>query len=352
MPEDQPNPFATPAAWDVAAGPPPPPPASSSQLLYELRPLSLGEILDRTFAVYKRRFWLFAGLSTVAAGCSTLITLANLLMGTRTAFAPLAPRPANPAVDMRYVAIGAVTILIGLMLYLVAFGVTQAATVSAVSAVYVGEETSLGIAFRKVRRHWFRYILIMLWQGWSAIWLPLALIIPAAFLVSIPSLAIAGGLLIFLGVLSLIYSPFAAIRNSLGIVASAVEDLKVRRAMRRSKDLVAGHKARVLAIFLLAWVLGMVAGIGQSIFTTWGQFSHGAFRIVLDAIALLITFLSTAMVTPVSAIALCLFYIDERVRKEGFDLEVLMARAGGAPAPPSTPPPSTDLPSPFTSELA
>jgi hypothetical protein len=53
------------------------------------------------------------------------------------------------------------------------------------------------------------------------------------------------------------------------------------------------------------------------------------------------------MVVPVSAISLCIFYVDERVRKEGFDVEMLMNRA-------TTPPVSTGieaLPSPFTSEL-
>jgi hypothetical protein len=36
----------------------------------------------------------------------------------------------------------------------------------------------------------------------------------------------------------------------------------------------------------------------------------------------------------VAAIALCLFYFDERVRHEGFDIEFLMLRARGAPANP------------------
>jgi hypothetical protein len=75
--------------------------------------------------------------------------------------------------------------------------------------------------------------------------------------------------------------------------------------------------------------------------------SHGAVKLLLEAIALLVTFATTAMVVPVAAIALCLFYIDERVRKEGFDLEILLLR--GAPAPPPAP---ESLPSPFSSELA
>ena len=35
-------------------------------------------------------------------------------------------------------------------------------------------------------------------------------------------------------------------------------------------------------------------------------------------------FLCSSLIGPVAAIALCLFYVDERVRKEGFDIEFLM----------------------------
>src|SRR5579875_3627754 len=39
---------------------------------FELRPLSLGEILDRTFALYRSRFWLFAGISMIAAAVNAV----------------------------------------------------------------------------------------------------------------------------------------------------------------------------------------------------------------------------------------------------------------------------------------
>ena len=41
--------------------------AGTPQRQFELRPLSLGEILDRIFALYRSRFWLFAGISMIAA---------------------------------------------------------------------------------------------------------------------------------------------------------------------------------------------------------------------------------------------------------------------------------------------
>jgi hypothetical protein len=32
---------------------------------FELRPLSLGELLDRAFLLYRRNFWLFAGIMVI-----------------------------------------------------------------------------------------------------------------------------------------------------------------------------------------------------------------------------------------------------------------------------------------------
>src|SRR6201995_4214584 len=51
----------------VDAPPPMGPPA------YELRPLTLGEVLDRTFSLYRSRFWLFCGIAASAAAVELLV---------------------------------------------------------------------------------------------------------------------------------------------------------------------------------------------------------------------------------------------------------------------------------------
>ena len=351
MQENPTNPFGAPAPWATAAPPPPPPqhgPATSG-LLYELRPLSLGEILDRTFSLYRRHFWLFAGLSTIAAAVPTLSTLLQFVFAI-PAFKPGAAAGAD--FNGRKLAVSFAIIFIGAILGLLAYSITQAATVKAVFAVYVGEETSISSALRSTLKHWIRYILITLWLGFSAIWLPLvfymvfiaSLIVPA---LRSPLVMVLFALL-FLG--SLVYAVIAYIRNSLGVVASTIEDLKVRKAMRRSKVLVAAHKARVFAIYLLAFALQIAASFFQGITGYIVGISHGVTRLLFEALSLLVTYSTTALVVPVAAIALCLFYIDERVRKEGFDLEILMG--GDTPAATIANADPDALPSPFTSELA
>jgi hypothetical protein len=325
---------------------PPPPPPAPAQLLYELRPLSLGEILDRTFTLYRKRFWLFAGLAVVSASVVTVGSFVQMTWG------PAGTKPTAADAPRAAIITGLSSLLIGLI-QIVAFSVTQAATVSAVSAVYLGEETTIGKAFRTVRAKWFRYILIVLWQSWSAMWLPLVLLIVGLVLLAMVRLGLRplGVLVLVLAGFSLIYSVIAYMRNSLAVVASVVEHLKVRRSMRRSKDLAHGRLWRILGLILLMYVLSLVAGVAQATIGFFMGLSHGPQRAMLEALALLTTFVSNSLVTPVGAIAFCLLYIDARVRDEGFDVETLMNRAAGSPKPSPAELPPSDLPSPFSSEL-
>ena len=45
---------------------------------HELRPLTTGEILDRTFFLYRSNFWLYVGLASIAAGVSVLASISRL----------------------------------------------------------------------------------------------------------------------------------------------------------------------------------------------------------------------------------------------------------------------------------
>jgi hypothetical protein len=105
-----------------------------------------------------------------------------------------------------------------------------------------------------------------------------------------------------------------------------MEDLEVPRAMRRSKQLVAGRKVRIFLLLLLLFALYCVAGALQFPFALLLLHSRSAEHIVGQFIALLVAFLCSSLIGPIASIALCLFYIDERVRREAFDIEFLMNR--------------------------
>jgi hypothetical protein len=50
--------------------------------------------------------------------------------------------------------------------------------------------------------------------------------------------------------------------------------------------------------------------------------------ILLQVVNLFISFLERSFVMPIYAIALLLFYNDQRTRQEGYDIELLMVQAG------------------------
>ena len=338
-------------AWGPLAGTVPPQPsafqtATPAPPLYDLRPLSTGEILDRSFSLYRRRFWLYAGLSSVAAAVTTVGTFVRLTWGFGATFG----EQAGP----RQLLVSAISTLVTSVFFLLAYSVTQAATVSAVGSVYLGRQTSIGQSFATVRRFWYRYLGIVLWQAWSSMWLPLLLIIPAiVFLIDVKlNLQTLGAFLLIPVFASLVYSVIAYIRNSLGIAASVGEGLTVRQSMRRSKTLVAGRKGRVFALLMLMYVLSLAAGVVQGVFAVFMTLSHQGVHILLEALTLLATFATGTLVTPVGAIAFCLLYLDERVRREGLDVEMSLERAAAGTVPPPPPPPPGSVaadPSPFSS---
>jgi len=309
-------------AGDANPAPPPVPPAQR----WELRPLAVGEILDRVFAMYRSHFWFFAGLSAVSAGVSTVTAILRLIYS----------HFAGAAVGSPSYAIGAIVIgIVQSGCFLIAYSLTLAATTSGVNAFYVGEPNSMGVSLRTARRLWLRCLGIGLWQAWSAMWVFLFLILP---LVLVPLMfpgmrgAVAAlYVLVVLGMLGgLVYGVVAYLRNSLAVPAAVIENLRVRAAMRRSKNLATGRIGRIFLLILLVYAVWVVAGLVQLPLAFLAIRAKGAEQFVLQGSVLAISFIVTTVVGPIAAIGLCLFYFDERVRREGFDIEMLLRNASPA----------------------
>jgi hypothetical protein len=316
------------------AGPPPLPPRAAA---FELRPLSLGEILDRTFAVYRGRFWLFAGLASIAASVQ-LVANAGLMVATH-----FVRVHQNATAALGFRAVG--NYAVALVFFLIS-AVTQAATVFALGEVYLGRAASVGLALRATAGRWYRYLGVALWQGWSAVWVMTLLLAPAIVLAALMPGAggLARGLLTGLVVLVAIFGGgawgvYAFLRNALGVQACVMEELTVRAAMRRSKFLSMGAKGRIFVVLLIAYVLLTVAGLVQLPMAFAMVRSPAVEHVAAEASILLISFFSNTLVAPVALIGLSLVYIDQRVRKEAYDLALLLGDET-ATAIPRPPPPT------------
>lgn len=302
---------------------------ASPQLHYDLRPLSTGEVLDRTFQIYRSRFALFAGLAVLPAAVSVVTSALRLLYAAHQDTHVL-PGAAYSRAQIFSGALSLGAAIISLLLY----GITQAATTWAVSAVYLGEAASIRAAYGVAFRNWLRYTLIVLRQLWSVMWLPILLFATAIAISGI--FGRHGGLLwliiplYVLAFLSMIYAVWAYIRISLAVPAAVVESLKVRAAVRRSAQLLATRKVRIFLLLMLLAALYMVVGVIESPLLILAVRSRGAQAFVTQAINLSVSFVAGTLIGPVGAIAVCLFYFDERVRREGFDIEWMMRKLAPA----------------------
>src|SRR5581483_10813966 len=221
---------------------------------------------------------------------------------------------------------------------------TQAAAVWALSEVYLGRRATIGESIRTVVGRTFRFVGIALWQVWSALWLPLLVAGPGALLVLGPSRIASpwiGGTLMFLGIAGGgVYGIFAFIRNSLAVQSSVLEQLKVRPAMRRSKVLSAGAKARIFVVYLITWCLFIVAGFIEMPLALLIGFGavRGEKHITAQIALLLVNFVAYSAVVPVVMIGLTLVYFDQRVRQDGLDLLVMLEGGVHADTSGSAPP--------------
>src|SRR5215475_14367860 len=127
---------------------------------------------------------------------------------------------------------------------------------------------------------------------------------------------------------------------SLAIPVTVLEGGGLNASVSRSKELTRGSRGRIFVIYLLVVVLAiMVAIIFQAplgvLAVLLGRGNQGSAIALIYAVGAIGSFLSTSLVGPLVTIALTLIYYDQRVRKEGFDLQLMMTslEPGSSAAP-------------------
>lgn len=285
----------------------------------DLRPLSLGELLDRTFTLYRGHFLLFAGISAIPHVFVLLIQLAQTMFSPAGGIFAVATNPNVSGQMPGFSAAGiADTLAFGfaaLVVSVLASLYSQGATVIAVSDLYLGRTMTLGEAFRRVRGE----------------------------IGTIFGVAVLGGLAVIGGLILLIIPGiYIALRLAVAVQAAVLENIGPADAMSRSFSLTKDNAGRVFLIYLLYIFLlyGAVALLGMPfIVGTMLTKSNPDLLRLFTMLTQVGSFIAEALVIPFATIAMSLFYYDMRVRKEGFDLQMMMNPLTGA-APAASAPPS------------
>ena len=306
-----------------------------------LRPLTLGEILDRTAELYRTNFLLLAGISSIYAG--VLLVLGLVQIGVQRSFSAM-------HMNTALIVAAVVGIVLLVLVSMVGGGVAVAANTRAVGWLHLGETASIGAAYRAVLPRTGRYVW-MLTIIYFLAWFP-CVVVYAAYAVLLfhyirttgmlnahaapaidqtTALMLLGASIAFI-VLVLafgIYGIIMSLRYSLAVPACTVENLKARPAIKRSIFLSKGSRWRIFMLGLLTLIiqLGLV-GLTQGFFILAGLKHKGELPLWMSVLQQLLAFLTNTFVGPIYATGFTLFYFDQRVRKEGFDIEHMMQTAG------------------------
>jgi uncharacterized membrane protein len=247
-----------------------------------LRPLSVGEILDVSFTLYRRHFAPLAGVALVCSGIPVLLNMFIEASGGMLQNLPL--------------------VLVYYIVFTALSAIATAATVFIVSESYLGRPIDAATALRRA----------------------------APYIVKVLVCSMMTAFLVFVGFLFLIIPGFILLVGLvLSIPALVIEpQLGAGAALSRSWDLTRGSRWRIFGLLLVVVILLYIpiAAVGGivAMFVPGGS---GLFlarpTATVSVAAVAISGLVQIFIYPLFYCVLTVAYYDLRVRKEGFDLEVL-----------------------------
>jgi hypothetical protein len=320
-------------------------------MIEALRPATLGEILDRTAHLYRSRFLVFFGIAVVPAGTMLACAASVFLFFAWIGSAGVALGPAT--VGVLSMTLFAVCTLILLPLWAAATGLGSGALNHAADAAFLNERITIGDAYRAAWKRGWRYIWLGLLRTIIVIAAPVIGYTVLVFVLALADAAAkksgsdasdASTLLILAAPAGLgFYVGWMLLRLCLAFPASVVERIDAWAALKRAFSLSTGTRGRMLVLYLLGAVLGWILSMALTIPVIIVVSLIPGLNTPQHSPVLGMVFLFTvygawfavqAFTRPVYAIALMVFYYDQRIRLEGFDIEWMMRQAGMIPAPP------------------
>ena len=256
-----------------------------------LRPLEIGDLLDETFRMYRRHFFLFAGISVILA--IPTAALFGLGFGSLTLALQQAGQADLSSLTPLLASFGA-----GLLITFLILPFTNTAVVYAACESALGRPVTPGGIFRGVLRRYFP--LLGYWLLFSVSGLVAAVLCVAPL-----------ALWAWLFVMWIVVTP-----------AMFVENIGLGAAFGRSRQLVEGRWWRTFLVLFLMVIVWYVARFALDAFLQLAQFLLAIVvsPFIVAAITLGSAELVSALVSPVLQIVIVLIYFDLRVRREALDL--------------------------------
>jgi hypothetical protein len=296
---------------------------------YDFEPMSVGGILDRTFKIYSDNFIRFI---TIVAIIQIPLALLNIISMSFLQRGVPVRNEADSGQSRRYtredlqnfnteegrtrftntdkedeypswmIFSGGIGLIVTGILRMLGHVLCRGALIKSVSETYLGNDITVGQAYRFV---WPKF---------------LTLILAGIFVVLVVYLG-----LLLLVVPGIIFSLWFALTTP----AIVVENLKAIKGMERSKALASGNLGK---IFSIAFLIIVISWVVTMTFVYAGSFLCGILfsknMLLMTFSTQLIAIIVQILIVPIGAIAYILLYYDLRIRKEGFDLVMLANSIG------------------------
>lgn len=321
-------------------------------------PLSLGELLDRAFRLYRLRFKSFitiAALFLVPYAVVSGLLTGGFLTSYYSLFTQMAAVPSgdlpSDTVQQVFAGIGTfagAAILVSLAGLVVMLLNTLSLTSHAVAALY-GRPEPIRESVRRARRRFWPAVRmnILKWLALAGIALALAMV---GGIVGFLAAAAAGGAISLVapegsnsGVIASVGLIFLLMCGYfVGIVLLAIpvvylmgrwqvalpgivdQGWRARQSLGESWRLSHGHTWRVIGYLVLVWALSAVitsVPLYLIQYVALFAFSDPQMVLVAGALSSVASALLSVLWQPLAAIAVALLYFDLRVRQEGLDIE-------------------------------
>ncbi len=302
---------------------------------FAIEPLSLSEMLDRSFQICRTWFWkLFLILAipwlVTAALAAPLAGLFVFFFGTAAFSGPGLPHGPGSVVP---IVLGSILILIAVVVILALMYISQGAIIYAVSSVYMGREVDIKESYLFVFKILVKFVLTsilflvvcfglvllpffgtMLLYGifslftsgwWSAVFWPFLFILP---FYAFPKLLLFDRVVIIENI-----AYMGALHRSWNLVSGKAEGSWPRSYWMKLVVLL--H----LFIFILVGVSFLFHGVGLLMSYPFS----GSLQIVGGILNQIVSTIGSTITSMFASVALVVFYYDVRNRKEGFDLRML-----------------------------
>jgi hypothetical protein len=362
----QPEPTATPSPWSGVAppsapypgpsyprpggpagpagprGPVAPLPVAHRPGAIPLRPLVLSDIFDGAFRIIRYNPRATIGAAVLVSAVAMVVPVGTALVTGVTG--GLSPDPATGTLSdtQIYQLLTALAgFLAGAQLQAIGLLFVSGMIAHVTSAAAVGQRLSLGQAWAATRGKRWRLLGMAFLLGLGAtlvLALAVALVVVAAVVFKAPlGWVLLFALFMLLAVMAAYLWYWVRLR-ALAVPVLMLEPVGVFGALRRAVRLTRRQFWRLLGLLLLVTlVVGVAGSILRLPFSITGELfltrsSHSGDGLVIYLLLTGVgTVVSSAVLQPFSAVVSALLYVDQRIRKEAYDVE-LLDRAGILPS--------------------